>query len=1226
MVMPLNSQQDLAVVNTPSDGHCLLHAVNLSWQNQVEQSPPPCLHSLKCLVFEESLKNRDLYLSFIPSSHSISDYTRQLRDYIINGKYNSAYGDLVPAILANSLSLALVIKDIQTDFTSQDVHIRPFHAQPVHSIVIQRQCEHYSGLVQRPADTNKPSISLDDDVVQPSNFPPTGDTRPITKNKPVICYSADALRALRSPPCPVQRKVRKRLFACNLWKPKISNAISDVRILENDGGETACDSHILVVTTNRQHGPRKRPQDAIDNSVLKSIPKGIISFKRRNFVKLAMVNACSLRNKYLDFMDFVSESDYDLCFVTETWLKPKDRNIIAALKGEMFDFISSHRKGRTGGGIGLIFKRNYKVVMANTIELRSFELAEFKVSTDDESISVICIYRPPYSANHPVTFSSFMVDFEYYLHKIVTDNRDFIILGDFNIHVNDPDCRDAKNFADLLSANGLKQHVAGATHKSGNTLDLIVTPEASRVALSPPSIDYFFSDHAFVSSYISIVKAKVTRKTVSYRNIKSIDEVSFLSDLSVICDALMSAHGDVTEEYNEQLSSLLNRHAPLITKRISSRGYNPWFDKTALTMKRDKRKLERSWLKSKTAMKYDNFQIARQIYREYISEKKSEYLNNKIRECGRDSGRLYKEVFALLDLVKENPLPSDSSDDNLADKFSSFFSDKVDGIRQELAHHQPYMPHCSVGPQFRRFTPLSVKTVSGLIMKSKSSTCPTDPLPTWLIKKHCDITAPVVTKIINNSLTSGSFHDCWKTSVVRPLIKKPGAGTALSNYRPVSNLPFISKIAEKSALHQFVPYIDSHKLIPDYQSAYRKHFSTETAVLKLVNDVLWAMESQEVTSFLAIDLSAAFDTVDHHILLNVLNSGFRVTGSALNWFNSYLSTRKFYVKINEATSKPNRVECSVPQGSVAGPVLFTAYSSTLASSLKDSNVNIMGYADDHALYKSFTTSNENDNLKSLVSSMASVKSWMNSNKLKMNDSKTEFVYFGSRQQLLKCHTESIEIDQCNVERTKSVKYLGAVLDQHLSFQDHIKQKCKIAALNIQYIGSIRKHLSQESANQLALSMVLSHLDYCNSVLAGLPASTIKKAQNIQNWAAKVVLKRNRYDSSTRALYDLHWLPVQYRINYKIAVMVFKCLNNMAPSYLQDLLVIKSHPRRTRASGSSSLIIPFTKCSTFAHRSFSVQGPSIWNSLPSDVKLSDNLNIFRKNLKTFLFYKAFSVCN
>lgn len=963
---------------------------------------------------------------------------------------------------------------------------------------------------------------------------------------------------------------------------------------------------------------------------LKRLNKCDYTFTRSKFMSVASVNACSIRNKYLDFIDHVRSNNFDVCLVCETWLSPSDGHITAALKNNTYDFISVPRSSRQGGGLGILHKRDYNVSLLCNYEFNSFECAEFKISMISDYFICIYIYRPPYSQSHPVTVSSFLSEFEEYLEKTLTEHKDPIIMGDFNIHINKLDDPNTKTFNHILSACGLQQHVQSPTHNSGNTLDLLITTITSRYQIQKPHVGYFLSDHAFISTDLSIVKSHVIRKTLTYRNYKSIDERKFTDDLVNVCKSLISLDSglDPAAAYNSTLSKLLDKHAPLVTMRRSVRDIAPWYDNTAQTIKTERRRLERRWRRTKSSQDYHNFQESKKAFRNYISSRKSEYINNKIQECGKDSKKLYHEVSVLLDTKQNSKFPPGKSDEVLAEQFAAFFVEKIDKIRKDLAIHPSYEANNHVACEFTNFHQVSVDYVVKLLSSASSASCQSDPLPTFLVKKYSQVLAPVIAQIINMSFKHGHFYQDWKIALVKPLLKKINLKLIIDNYRPVSNLPFISKISEKAALNQFIPYCNLNKLIPDYQSAYRQFYSTETALLRIVNDFLCSMESQMVTAFIAIDLSAAFDTVDHCILSNVLQKNFGVKGNALEWFQSYLSSRTFKVCVNDSQSTACNISCSVPQGSCAGPVLYTVYASTLGDVIQDESTYIIGYADDHGIYSAFSPKHpagEEHNTEKLQETIDNIRNWMNKNKLKMNDSKTEFIYVGGRQQLSKCKADKIMINHHIIQRSQAIKYLGVILDEKLSFGHHITSKCQIAAINIYRIKAIRKYLTRESCSALIQSLVLSHLDYCSSLFYGISCVNIRKMQRIQNWGAKLVLQRGRYDSSSRALYELNWLPVQQKIEFRILTLVYKCLTNQAPQYLIDLIRVRQFTRSTRLSSRDDiiLVVPNTKRSTFASRSFSVTGPRLWNSLPLCIKQSNTLNQFQRLLKRHLFETTFA---
>ena len=340
-------------------------------------------------------------------------------------------------------------------------------------------------------------------------------------------------------------------------------------------------------------------------------------------------------------------------------------------------------------------------------------------------------------------------------------------------------------------------------------------------------------------------------------------------------------------------------------------------------------------------------------------------------------------------------------------------------------------------------------------MLTKSSEI--DVLPTEILKKGIDEILPCLTLLVNASLQDGVFVSTWKTSIIKPLLKKHGLKLVTSSYRPVSNLPFLSKLLEKCAMDRFNEHCGTNNLLPDYQSTYRKWHLCETSLLKLVNYILWAMESQCICPMMAIDNSAAFDTVDHSILLAVLEHNFGLTGTVLRWYDSYLSPRSCKVKIKESYLMERLLQFSVPQGSCAGAQLYNAYCSTMHEVVQRP-VSLYGFADDHTLRDQFKANDRDEksaSISRLEKSADDLKTWMDENRLRINSEKTEFIMFGSKVQLSKCDTTSLTVNGSIIPKSDIIRQLGAWLDSNLNFKHHIVVKCRSAMLNLQRIKLIR---------------------------------------------------------------------------------------------------------------------------------------------------------------------------
>ena len=331
-------------------------------------------------------------------------------------------------------------------------------------------------------------------------------------------------------------------------------------------------------------------------------------------------------------------------------------------------------------------------------------------------------------------------------------------------------------------------------------------------------------------------------------------------------------------------------------------------------------------------------------------------------------------------------MPPSDDKNKLADEFANYFIEKIQKIREQLDSYDKYMQWHKDIPSLSQFDPMTSEEVTRIISSIATKSCKLYAIPTSVLKQITLSIVPTITKIISISLTQGKFAEEWKAAIVHPLLKKLGSELTPANYRPVSNLSFLSKLLEKCTLQQFNKHCITNMLLPDYQSAYRKNYSTETSLIKLINDILKAMEKQEVTALTALDLSAAFDTVIHEILIGVLEHQFGITNSALSWIKAYLYPRKFIVDINGHSSREIDLKYSVPQGSLAEPILYLAYASTLRYIIPaNSMININGYADDHSLNKNFSVNNrieETSTIRSLELCMTDIKDWMDSNRVK----------------------------------------------------------------------------------------------------------------------------------------------------------------------------------------------------------------------------------------------------
>ena len=419
-------------------------------------------------------------------------------------------------------------------------------------------------------------------------------------------------------------------------------------------------------------------------------------------------------------------------------------------------------------------------------------------------------------------------------------------------------------------------------------------------------------------------------------------------------------------------------------------------------------------------------------------------------------------------------------------------------------------------------------------MDSHKKTCYLDPVPTDFLVKYLDVLLPVITKIINISLETGYFPRDWKEAIIRSILKKSGLESAFENLRPISNLAYISKLIERAVYNQTHDHILRCDFYPVLQSAYRRYHSTETALLKVLNDILLSMNSQRVTLLVLLDLSSAFDTIDHGILLERLRSKFGIRGKVLSWFSSYLSGRSQCVMLNGTLSDSSDLNFDVPQGSRLGPLLFILYASKLFDIINNHSPYSHGFADDTQLYVSFKPDYPCDQAISVIESCVNdLRKWMIQDKLKLNDGKTELLVIGSKQQLQKLNPCHVRVGNADVHPVPIARDLGVWLDSNLAMSCHITKTCGAVFYWLHNIKRISKFLSRENLLTVIHAFVTSRLDYCNGLLYGLPNTELIKLQRVQNAAARLVTSTRKYDHITPILRELHWLPVKFRIHFKL---------------------------------------------------------------------------------------------
>ena len=337
------------------------------------------------------------------------------------------------------------------------------------------------------------------------------------------------------------------------------------------------------------------------------------------------------------------------------------------------------------------------------------------------------------------------------------------------------------------------------------------------------------------------------------------------------------------------------------------------------------------------------------------------------------------------------------------------------------------------------------------------------------------------------------------------------------------------------------------------------------------------------------------------MLLARLQSKLGVRGIALEWFRSYLCNRSQRVAVNGVFSRPFLVNSGVPQGSCLGTLLFNIYVSSLFDTIEKHQPTVHSYADDFQLYLSFRPScgtgvSEECVAVAMQNCLSDIKSWARLNSLMLNDGKTEFIVIGTRQQLAKTYLSSLHAGEAQIPTSSTVRNLGAWFDATFSIASHVTKTCGASFYHLQNIRRVRKYLSPDAAETLVHAFITSRVDYCNSLMYGLPAYQIGKVQRVQNAAARLVACESKYCQMTPLLKRLHWLPVRSRIKFKLLLITFKAIHGIAPDYIciKDLIVVRTPSKYALRSNDSLFLChpSFKSYKTLGDRSFAMAAPNL----------------------------------
>ena len=499
-----------------------------------------------------------------------------------------------------------------------------------------------------------------------------------------------------------------------------------------------------------------------------------------------LLNCQSVGDKELLLNDLVFNIKPDIAFFTETWLSDKGDEVrITDLTPPTYVPDNFSRLTGLGGGI-LILNKNSTTLSTERITGQStFECTKSKIIIHNSSFIVFCIYRPPPSQTNQYKPSVFILEFNDFLDKYLPTNDQFLILGDFNLHFDCPSDTYVKQMLNLLIPRNLKQIINKPTQRAGHILDWVVTEDSSIIS-DVNIVDKAISDQSVITFNINKYSSSSNKRVVHCRNIKGINCGGFKCDIGQ-CNLELRGDQERADYFNTFVQGVVDKHAPLRKRTVTDRASAPWMNADIKKIKSERRATERKWRKTGSTVDKNIFKCFNYKVKQCMQTSKRFFFESKI-STSKSSKSLFNVVNELYGKSKCLKLPSNLPVFELADKFSSFFINKISCIREQLdltCVSNPFLSNlCS--NKMNVFKHVTTQEVKEIILSSPSKSCTLDPLPTTLLKVYIYSLIEPITEIINCSLSTGVVTSCFKHALVMPLLKKSTLDpNVLSNFRPV---------------------------------------------------------------------------------------------------------------------------------------------------------------------------------------------------------------------------------------------------------------------------------------------------------------------------------------------------------------------------------------------------------------------------------------------------------
>ena len=931
-------------------------------------------------------------------------------------------------------------------------------------------------------------------------------------------------------------------------------------------------------------------------------------------LKISHLNTRSILPKIDTLRLEMKDKPFDIFSASETWLKPDISDSEVALPG--YSIIRMDRQNKIGGGTAIYVRdgipfKTHSDLMNNDLENCMIEVLRDK----SKKLFICCIYRAPNNSleNYLSMLSNIILK--------LPNNSELILLGDFNIDLSkktrSPSKQLLHNFSRQFHLDQLITKPTRITETSETMIDLIFVNNSQRIVRSDV-IPCSLSDHSLVFCVFKAGVTKAPPRTIEYRSYKHYNKQSFLLDLKNVNWSTFLDENDVdatVDSWCQCFTDIADMHAPM--KKMKVKGISiPWMTAELSRAMQDRDYHLKKAQKTQSQHHWSSYRKLRCFVNKAVRECKSKYYESLIKENKNNPSGLWKTLNELTSRNTHSSAPTSIISDGVETKnsqsisslFNTFFTSigktLANTIKQRLSSN---IFSCIQLPQFNstfEFKEIDVASVFKQLstLKTNKSTG-LDGISARLLKDAAAIIAPTLTDIFNQSLKSSIFPKIWKDGKVTPIFKS-GDRSNMSNYRPITVLPILSKILERFVHTQIYSYLSENKILSQSQFGFRPKLSTSTALAFFTDTILDNADNGLITASVFLDFSKAFDTVDHAILLCKLKS-FGLDNNSLNWFESYLTNRQQKTSINNTLSSSLPVSVGVPQGSILGPLLFIIYINDMPNIVK--HCKIILYADDTLLYYS---SNSVKDIELCVNEdLHSICKWLDENLLTLNCAKSKFLLFGGNRRLKTFTNISIYVNDQQLAREQTFKYLGITFSENLTWSDHISNVSIKINQRIGLLRRVKVFIPLKARLTIYNSLILPLFDNADIIWGDKNNTTLMdQLQILQNKAAKTILDAPYLSSSTEALSNLHWHPLTHRRYLHRMLTIFKLKNNLI-DYDFDLPKA-NHLHNTRQRDHIHLSKPSTN---WGKQKLLYQACKEYNDLNKNIKSINNLASFHTAL-------------